>query len=65
MYEIMCFYRSKKNSLCKLFLGVPETTKHFGTAIAGEILGLLHAFNIGSEKIGYFTLDNAETTPQP
>jgi hypothetical protein len=60
MYGIMCFYRSKENSLCKLLLGVPETAKHFGTAIAGKILGVLHAFNIGPEKIGCFTLDNAE-----
>jgi hypothetical protein len=60
LYAIMCFFRSKENTLCKLLLGLPQLAEHFGTLIAGEILAVLDAFGIPSEKIGYFTLDNAE-----
>jgi hypothetical protein len=60
LYGIMCFFRSKKNTLCKLLLGLLQLAEHFGTLIAGEILAVLDAFGIPPEKIGYFTLDNAE-----
>jgi hypothetical protein len=56
----MCFFRKPDNSLYKLLLGVPEAIRHFGNSIAGEMLEVLSAFGIGSNKIGYFTLDNAE-----
>jgi hypothetical protein len=60
LYGIMCFFRSKKNTFCKLLLGLPQLAEHFGTLIAGDILTVLDAFGIPPEKIGYFTLDNAE-----
>ncbi|KAM5527603.1 hAT family dimerization domain protein [Fusarium oxysporum f. sp. phaseoli] len=42
-------------------LGVPELrTRHFGHNIAAEILDVLDAYGI-QDKIGYFTLDNAES----
>jgi hypothetical protein len=60
LYGIMCFFRNSENKLYKLFLGIPQLAEHFGTLIAGEILAVLDAFGISSEKIGYFVLDNAE-----
>jgi hypothetical protein len=56
----MCFYRNQNNKLYKLLLGVPNAVRHFGNNIAAEVLEVLYAFGIGPEKIGYFTLDNAE-----
>jgi hypothetical protein len=60
LYGIMCFYRNETGQPCKLLLGVPEAYRHFGTTIAGEVLEVLHTFGIERNKIGYFTLDNAE-----
>lgn len=51
-------------SLCKLVLGVPEMqARHFGENIAAEVLDDLGAFGI-KDRIGYFTLDNAEHNDQ-
>jgi hypothetical protein len=61
----MCFFRNKDNKLCKLLLGIPKLIEHFGYIIGGEVLAVLRAFGIPSEKIGYFTLDNAEVILQP
>ena len=33
---------------------------YFGSTIGGEVLDVLHTLGVGLEKIGYFTLDNAE-----
>ena len=41
-------------------IGVPEAHRHFGSTIGGEVLDVLHTLGVGPEKIGYFTLDNAE-----
>jgi hypothetical protein len=38
LYGIMCFFRKPDNTLCKLLLGVPETIRHFGNFVAGEVL---------------------------
>jgi hypothetical protein len=38
---------------------MPETSCYFGKTIAAVILGVINAYNI-SNKIGYFTLNNAE-----
>lgn len=41
-------------------LGVPEVSvRHNGSNIAAQVLNILTAYTI-TEKIGYFTLDNAE-----
>ncbi|OBS16408.1 hypothetical protein FPOA_12943 [Fusarium poae] len=41
-------------------IGVPEAHRHFGSTIGGEVLDVLHTHGVSPEKIGYFTLDNAE-----
>ena len=41
-------------------IGVPEAHRHFGSTIGGEVLDVLHTLGMSPEKIGYFTLDNAE-----
>jgi hypothetical protein len=38
---------------------MPEAFCYFGKIIAAVILGIINAYNI-NDKIGYFTLDNAE-----
>ncbi|KAG6990881.1 putative AC transposase [Fusarium oxysporum f. sp. conglutinans] len=61
LYGIACFFRDEKSQPRKLALGVPELrTRHFGHNIAAEILDVLDAYGI-QDKIGYFTLDNAES----
>ncbi|KAM3537905.1 hypothetical protein ARSEF1564_009174 [Beauveria bassiana] len=34
--------------------------RHFGSTIGGEVLDILHTLGVNPEKVGYFTLDNAE-----
>ncbi|KAG7428974.1 putative AC transposase [Fusarium oxysporum f. sp. raphani] len=61
LYGIACFFRDENSQPRKLALGVPELrTRHFGHNIAAEILDVLDAYGI-QDKIGYFTLDNAES----
>ncbi|KAJ3455240.1 hypothetical protein MRS44_013840 [Fusarium solani] len=61
LYGIACFFRDENSQPRKLTLGVPELrTRHFGHNIAAEILDVLDAYGI-QDKIGYFTLDNAES----
>ncbi|KAF4472338.1 restless-like transposase [Fusarium albosuccineum] len=60
LYGIACFFRDEKNRLCKIMIGVPEAHRHFGSTIGGEVLDVLHTLGVSPEKIGYFTLDNAE-----
>jgi hypothetical protein len=60
LYGIMCFFCNSENKLYKLLLGIPQLAEHFSTLIAGEILAVLNAFGISSEKIGYFVFNNAE-----
>ncbi|KAI8402177.1 hypothetical protein FOFC_17482 [Fusarium oxysporum] len=61
LYGIACFFRDENSQSRKLALGVPELrTRHFGHNIAAEILDVLDAYGI-QDKIGYFTLDNAES----
>ncbi|KAG7001716.1 hypothetical protein FocnCong_v011310 [Fusarium oxysporum f. sp. conglutinans] len=50
----------EKNRPCKIMIGVPEAHRHFGSTIGGEVLDVLHTLGVSPEKIGYFTLDNAE-----
>jgi hypothetical protein len=59
LYGIVCFFRNEQNQVQKLLLGVPQTSRHFGSSIAAEALDILHMFQI-KEQVGYFTLDNAE-----
>jgi hypothetical protein len=56
----MCFFRNKDNKLYNLLLGIPERIKHSNNIIGGEIIAVFRVFGIPSEKIGHFTLDNAE-----
>ncbi|KAG7433851.1 putative AC transposase [Fusarium oxysporum f. sp. raphani] len=64
LYGIACFFRDENSQPRKLALGVPELrTRHFGHNIAAEILDVLDAYGI-QDKIGYFTLDNAESNDQ-
>jgi hypothetical protein len=60
LYGIACFFRDEKDQPRKILIGVPEAHRHFGSTIGGEVLDVLHALGVGPEKIGYFTLDNAE-----
>ncbi|KAH7461153.1 hypothetical protein FOMA001_g19163 [Fusarium oxysporum f. sp. matthiolae] len=56
----MCFFQDEKNKPRKIVLGVPEvSTRHSGTNIAAEVLEIIDSYGI-KNKIGYFTLDNAE-----
>lgn len=57
---LLVFFRDEKNRPCKIMIGVPEAHLHFGSTIGGEVLDVLYTFGVGSENIGYFTLDNAE-----
>ncbi|KAF6514314.1 hypothetical protein HZS61_005448 [Fusarium oxysporum f. sp. conglutinans] len=41
-------------------IGVPEAHRYFGSTIGGEVLDVLHTLGVSPERIGYFTLDNAE-----
>jgi hypothetical protein len=60
-YTGLCaFFRDSNNKLCKLLLGIPELGEHFSKTIGSETVAVLRAFGIPPEKIGYFTLDNAE-----
>ncbi|KAL9572117.1 hypothetical protein ACKAV7_003834 [Fusarium commune] len=53
-------WRDENNKPCKVTIGVPElSVSHTGTNIAAEILDVIEAYQI-QDKIGYFTLDNAE-----
>jgi hypothetical protein len=38
---------------------MPKASRHFGNIIAAVILNVINAYKI-SDKIGYFTLDNAK-----
>jgi hypothetical protein len=58
----MCFFRNKNNKLCKLLLGIPELIEHTSSSISGEVIAVLQSFGITPEKMGYFTLDNAENS---
>lgn len=60
LYGVCCFFRDENNKPCKVTIGVPElSVSHTGTNIAAEILDVIEAYQI-QDKIGYFTLDNAE-----
>ncbi|OBS16090.1 hypothetical protein FPOA_27760 [Fusarium poae] len=60
LYGIACFFRDEHNKPRKIVLGVPEVSvRHSGSNIAAQVLDILTAYQI-TEKIGYFTLDNAE-----
>jgi hypothetical protein len=54
------FFRDEQDRSCKIIIGVPEAHRHFGSTIGGEVLDALHTLSVHREKIGYFTLDNAE-----
>ncbi|KAH7459074.1 hypothetical protein FOMA001_g20312 [Fusarium oxysporum f. sp. matthiolae] len=61
LYGVACFFRNEDGKACKLILGVPElTVRHFGANIGHEIIEILESYEISEEKIGYFTLDNAQ-----
>lgn len=60
LYGIACFFRHEKDRSYKIIIGVPEAHRHFGSTIGGEVLDVLHTLGVSPEKIGYFTLDNAE-----
>ncbi|RKK93598.1 hypothetical protein BFJ70_g17727, partial [Fusarium oxysporum] len=60
LYGIACFFRDEKIRPCKIMIGVPEAHRHFGSTIGGEVLDVLHTLGVSPEKIGYFTLNNAE-----
>ncbi|KAF4332544.1 restless-like transposase, partial [Fusarium beomiforme] len=54
-------FEKHKGKARKLILGVPElTVRHFGANIGHEIIEILESYEISEEKIGYFTLDNAQ-----
>ena len=61
LYGVTCFFRDENSRPCKLVLGAPDLrARHLGHNIATEILDVLAAYGI-QDKIGYFTLDNAES----
>ena len=52
-------FRDSNDRLQKCVLGLPELTeRHTGENIAGQIIEIIREYEI-SDKIGYFTLDNA------
>lgn len=60
MYGIACFFRDEHNKPCKTVLGVSEVSvRRNESNIAAQVLDIFTAYWI-TEKIGYFTLDNAE-----
>ncbi|KJZ71564.1 hypothetical protein HIM_09033 [Hirsutella minnesotensis 3608] len=61
LYGLCCFFRDENSHPRKLVLGVPELQiRHRGENIAAKILDILDTYQI-REKVGYFTLDNAES----
>jgi hypothetical protein len=40
---------------------MPEASRHYGHTIARNVLDIIHGFQI-ADKVGYFTLDNAENS---
>ncbi|XP_044715251.1 restless-like transposase [Hirsutella rhossiliensis] len=60
VYGIAAFYLSKEKRPQKILLGMPELRQsHTGENIASQVAEVITSFEI-QDKIGYFTLDNAE-----
>jgi hypothetical protein len=59
LYSIACFFRDENGRPHKIILEVPEVGRHLGASIAIEVLQIFEVFCI-KNKIGYFTLDNAD-----
>jgi hypothetical protein len=59
LYGIVCLFRNEQNQPQKLLLGMPQAFRHFSSTITAEVLDVIKAYGI-QDKIGYFTLDNAE-----
>lgn len=60
LYGIACFFRDQDDKPCKIAIGVPEmSARHSGANIAAQVLEVIDEYGI-RDKIGYFTLDNAE-----
>jgi hypothetical protein len=61
LYCVACFFRNEDGKARKLILGVSElTVRHFGANIGEEIIEMPESYEISEEKIGIFTLDNAQ-----
>jgi hypothetical protein len=61
LYGVACFFRNEDGKADKLILVVPElTVRHFGANIGHQIIEILESYEISEEKIGYFTLGNAQ-----
>jgi hypothetical protein len=59
LYGVVCFFRDQNHRLQKLLLDMPKAFRYYGYTIAGEVLNIINGFQI-ADKIGYFTLNNAE-----
>lgn len=59
LYGITCFFLNEFDQPKKLVLGIPEVVeRHSGDNIAIHVIDILEDYGV-SEKVGYFTLDNA------
>jgi hypothetical protein len=59
LYGIVFFFRNEQNQPQKLLLGMPQAFRRFRSTTVAEVLNVIKAYGI-QDKIGYFTLDNAE-----
>ena len=60
LFGVCCFFRNAENRPCKVVLGLPELiTRHTGDNIADEVVALIDEYGL-AQKVGYFTLDNAD-----
>ncbi|OAQ60059.1 hypothetical protein VFPBJ_11577 [Purpureocillium lilacinum] len=60
LFGVVAFFLDQSFRPRKIVLGLPNLTdRHTGENIADSVRDILEAFELGKEKIGYFTLDNA------
>ena len=61
LYGVAAFYLSKEKRPQKILLGLPELRQsHTGENIASQVAEVIASFEM-EDRIGYFTLDNAES----
>ncbi|OBS16919.1 hypothetical protein FPOA_12515 [Fusarium poae] len=62
LFGIVAFFLDHEFRPQKIVLGLPNLTdRHTGENIAEGVQNILEAFDLGRDKIGYFTLDNASS----
>ncbi|EJP61509.1 transposase-like protein [Beauveria bassiana ARSEF 2860] len=66
LFGVVAFFLDQSFRPRKIVLGLPNLTdRHTGENIADSVRDIIEAFELGKEKIGYFTLDNASNNGKP